>query len=101
DARGRKDFAAGHIRGSLNIELGGSFAGYVGWLVPFADPLLLVLPPSPDSVAEATTELLRIGYERIQGWLEGGIDAWASSGRSVATYPTTTMRELGAERAAG
>ena len=54
-----------------------------------------------DPTTTATTELLRIGYERVHGWLEGGIDAWAASGRSVAAYPTTTMRALGAERAAG
>jgi rhodanese-related sulfurtransferase/glyoxylase-like metal-dependent hydrolase (beta-lactamase superfamily II) len=78
-----------------------AFSGYVGWLVPFGVPVLLVLPDAPDALAEATTELLRIGYERVHGWLEGGIDAWAASGRSVASYPTTTMRELGAERAAG
>jgi len=101
DARGRKEFAAGHIRGSLNIELASAFSGYVGWLVPFAEPVLLVLPDAPDALAEATTELLRIGYERIHGWLEGGIDSWAASGRAVATYPTTSMRTLGAERAAG
>jgi glyoxylase-like metal-dependent hydrolase (beta-lactamase superfamily II)/rhodanese-related sulfurtransferase len=102
DARDREAFAAGHIRGSLNIELGASaFAGYVGWLVPFAAPVLLVLPDTSDALAEATTELLRIGYERIHGWLQGGIDAWAASGRDVATYRTTSMRELGREHAAG
>jgi len=101
DARDRRSFAAGHIRGSLNIELAGTFAGYVGWLVPFAAPVLLVLPDAPEAVAEATTELLRIGYERIQGWLEGGIDAWSASGRPVASYETTTMGDLGAEHAAG
>jgi hydroxyacylglutathione hydrolase len=102
DARDREAFAAGHIRGSLNIELGASaFAGYVGWLVPFAAPVLLVLPDGPDALAEATTELLRIGYERIHGWLQGGIDAWAASGREVATYRTTSMVELGREHAAG
>jgi rhodanese-related sulfurtransferase len=102
DARDRETFASGHIRGSLNIELRASaFAGYVGWLVPFAAPLLLVLPDEPDSLAEATTELLRIGYERIQGWLDGGIDAWAASGRSVARYDTTTMRALAREHVEG
>jgi len=101
DARDRKEFAGGHIRGSLNIELASAFSGYVGWLVPFAEPVLLVLPDAPDALAEATTELLRIGYERVHGWLEGGIDAWVASGRAIATYPTTSMRALGEERAAG
>jgi hydroxyacylglutathione hydrolase len=102
DARDRRAYAAGHIRGSLNIELGASaFSGYVGWLVPFADPVLLVLPDSPDALAEATTELLRIGYEQVPGWLEGGVQAWADSGRTLATYATTTMAALARERAAG
>jgi len=101
DARDRESFASGHIRGSLNIELASAFSGYVGWLVPFAEPVLLVLPDAPDALHEATTELLRIGYERIHGWLDGGIDAWAASGRPVATYATTTMRALGQEHAAG
>jgi glyoxylase-like metal-dependent hydrolase (beta-lactamase superfamily II)/rhodanese-related sulfurtransferase len=102
DARNRIAFVAGHIRGSLNIELAaGSFAGYVGWLVPFAEPVLLVLPDTPDALAEATTELVRIGYERVPGWLEGGVDAWAASGRQLASYETTSMRTLAQERAAG
>jgi hydroxyacylglutathione hydrolase len=57
------------------------------------------VPNAPEALAEATTELLRIGYERIGGWLEGGMDAWAASGRQVATYETTTMRALAAEHA--
>ena len=92
DARDRAAFAAGHIRGALNIELDGTFAGYVGWLVPFASKVILVLPEGSGDAAEAAaTELLRIGYEWIPGFLDGGMDAWAASGREVATYDTTTM----------
>jgi hydroxyacylglutathione hydrolase len=102
DARDRESFAAGHIRGAINIELESAFAGYVGWLVPFGAPVLLVLPEdAPDALEEATTELLRIGYERIHGWLEGGMPAWVASGRPVAAYGTTSMPEIHRERAAG
>jgi glyoxylase-like metal-dependent hydrolase (beta-lactamase superfamily II)/rhodanese-related sulfurtransferase len=101
DARGREAFARGHIRGSLNIELGASaFSGYVGWLVPFAAPVLLVLPDVAAAPAEATTELLRIGYEMIPGWLDGGIEAWAASGRPLASYETMSMAALASENAA-
>jgi glyoxylase-like metal-dependent hydrolase (beta-lactamase superfamily II)/rhodanese-related sulfurtransferase len=100
DARDRKWFAAGHIKGALNIELEGTFAGYVGWLVPFASKVVLVLPEGrPDALADATTELLRIGYEWVPGFLDGGMDAWAASGRAVATYETTTMRAMHADQA--
>jgi glyoxylase-like metal-dependent hydrolase (beta-lactamase superfamily II)/rhodanese-related sulfurtransferase len=101
DARDRDAYAVGHIRGSLNIELASAFSGYVGWLVEFAAPVVLVLPDEPDALATATTELLRVGYERIPGWLEGGIDAWAASGRAVASYGTTTMAEAQRRQASG
>ena len=102
DARDREAFAGGHIRGALNVELESGFSGYVGWLVPFGAPVLLVLPDgAPDALAEATTELLRIGYERVQGWLEGGMDAWAASGRPLASYETTDMPAVHRERLAG
>ena len=101
DARDRAAYAQAHIRGSLNIELDSAFAGYVGWLVPFASPLVLILPDAEDTVEHATTELLRIGYERVQGWLEGGVETWQESGRPVASYETTTMAVVHGERAAG
>jgi glyoxylase-like metal-dependent hydrolase (beta-lactamase superfamily II)/rhodanese-related sulfurtransferase len=101
DARDREAFAAGHIEGAMNIELDGTFAGYVGWMVPFGAPIVFVLPDAPEALEEATTELIRIGYERVPGWLEGGMDAWAASGRPTASYATTSMRDLGAEHLAG
>jgi glyoxylase-like metal-dependent hydrolase (beta-lactamase superfamily II)/rhodanese-related sulfurtransferase len=93
DARDRTAFAAGHLTGSINIELDQTFAGYVGWLVPFGAPVLLVLPDgAPDAPAAAVTELLRIGYDWITGSLDGGVAAWAASGRPLASYATTTMQ---------
>jgi hydroxyacylglutathione hydrolase len=101
DARDREAYARAHLPGSLNIELDSAFAGYVGWLVPFAAPVVFVLPDAPDALEHATTELLRIGYERVHGWLEGGLEAWAAAGRDVASYGTTTMEAVHSERAAG
>ncbi len=102
DTRPRDAFAAGHLPGSINIELDSGFAGYVGWLVPFGAPLLLVLPDGArDAAGDATTELLRIGYEWITGVLGGGVEAWAASGRPLSSYPMTTMPELHRERAEG
>lgn len=102
DARPRHEFAAAHLPGSLNIELDETFAAYVGWLLPFDAPLVLVLPtPEPEARIEAVTQLLRIGYEHVEGFLAGGIDAWRAAGRPVSSYPTTTMEEVYAEAADG
>lgn len=92
DARDRGDFAAAHIPGSVNIELNSGFASYAGWLLPFGAPLILVLPePARESLEEATTQLLRIGWPQPLGYLEGGIAAWAGGLRS---YPTADAAAL-------
>jgi glyoxylase-like metal-dependent hydrolase (beta-lactamase superfamily II)/rhodanese-related sulfurtransferase len=96
DARDRRAFAAGHLPGSLNVELNEQFAVYVGWIVPFGAPLVLVLPePAGRSGAAAVTQLVRIGYERVGGWLAGGVDAWAGAGRPLRDYPIVGIDELG------
>jgi hydroxyacylglutathione hydrolase len=102
DGRSRTKFAAGHIRGSLNIELADSFASYVGWFVPFGAPIVLILPePLSESVAQAATDLFRIGYDRIIGVLEGGLDAWIDGGGTLGSYPVTTAGATRDEIAGG
>ena len=92
DARPREAFAREHLPGALNVELDDSFAAYVGWLVPFGAPLALVVEePETEAAAGAATELLRIGYERVMGFLAGGMDAWAADGRPVRDYATTSI----------
>ncbi|HSL66821.1 MAG TPA: rhodanese-like domain-containing protein, partial [Actinomycetota bacterium] len=97
DGRDRRRFAAGHIRGSLAIELDDSFASYVGWIVPFGAPIVLVLPedrPEHEAATEAATQLFRIGYEAIDGYLQGGVDAWVETGWSLGSYPVASIDEL-------
>ena len=95
DARWRVQFARGHIPGSVNVELDDTFASYLGWVVPFGDQLVLVLPdPAAESLEESMTQLIRIGYEGIAGYLEGGIAAWRKAGRAVASYGVAGLEEL-------
>jgi hydroxyacylglutathione hydrolase len=101
DGRSRDAFAAAHVPGSLNIELDDSFGPYVGWLVRFGAPVLLVLPePTREAAEEATTQLLRIGYERVLGTLKGGLDAWQAAGRAVSSYEVISIAALNSEVAA-
>jgi hydroxyacylglutathione hydrolase len=92
DARDRDAFAAGHIAGSVNIELNSGFGSYVGWMLPFGAPVVLVLPdPADASLTEAVTQLLRIGWSQVPGYLAGGIGTWDGELRS---YPTATTGDL-------
>jgi hydroxyacylglutathione hydrolase len=65
----------------------------VGWLVPFGAPVVLVVP-DPAGLVEASTQLFRIGYERLEGHLEGGVEAWRASGRDVGSYPALGVADL-------
>ncbi len=102
DARDREAFAAAHIPGSLNIELNSGFAGYTGWMLPFDAPIHLVLPdPVDSSLAEAMTQLIRIGWSQVEGYLEGGFDAWQDHGGPVASYEVASVDDLCAAQRAG
>jgi hydroxyacylglutathione hydrolase len=96
DARWRVQFARGHIPGSVNVELDDTFGSYVGWVVPFASALVLVLPEegTKEALDEAVTQLHRIGYDRIDGHLGGGLAAWRAEGRTVASYPVAGLEDL-------
>lgn len=95
DGRDRDGFAAAHLPGSVNIELNAGFASYIGWMLPFDQPLLLVLPDLGErGLRDAVTQLVRIGWRRLDGWLAGGIDAWRASGAELRAYPSGGVGEL-------
>ena len=100
DARDRKAFAAAHIPGSLNIELSSPLAAYVGWLLPFDSPVVLITDGAAE-LEDAAVQLFRIGWSRVVGSLAGGVDAWRDSGRPLRSYSTTRLRDLRAESVAG
>lgn len=93
DSRQRDAFARAHVPGALNFELGSSFGTYVGWVLPFNAPLMLVVE---DRAArdEALTQLLRIGDEAVSGYLEDGLTRWTAAGLPVAHFATITVAQL-------
>ena len=94
DLRTRTLFAAGHLPGALNFGLDGAFATYLGWLIPWGTPLTL-LGDTPEQIAEAQRELVRIGIDRPAAAAAGGPAAW-SEGGPAGTLPLATFRDLAA-----
>jgi rhodanese-related sulfurtransferase len=67
----------------------------VGWTIPFNSPLILVLPdPLGVSAEQAVTQLIRIGYDNLEGYLAGGIAAWQAEGRPIRSYPIASVDDL-------
>ena len=66
---------------------------WIGWVVPFATPVILV--SETKLVHEyAVRQLLRIGYDNLPGYLEGGMEAWVKAGLPVHEVAKLTMRSL-------
>ena len=67
DTRDPMDFAAGHLRGSINVGLHGRFAEFAGDVLPPDRPVVLVSEPGTE--LEAKVRLARVGFDQIEGAL--------------------------------
>jgi glyoxylase-like metal-dependent hydrolase (beta-lactamase superfamily II)/rhodanese-related sulfurtransferase len=91
DLRTRTAFAAGHVPGTFNFGLDGSFATYLGWLIEWGTPLTL-LGETEKQVAEAQRELVRIGIDRPEAAATGKPEDWATG--QLGSFPTATFADL-------
>jgi hydroxyacylglutathione hydrolase len=71
DARDDMAFAAGHLRGSVNVGLGGRFAEYAGEVMPADTPIVLVTPPGHESVSGLVLIDVRNAGEVALGTIPG------------------------------
>ncbi|MEM9525485.1 MAG: MBL fold metallo-hydrolase [Bacteroidota bacterium] len=82
DARDKEAFVKGFIPGSIFIGLDGSFAPWVGLLVPDLQQRILFIA-NPGQEEEVVTRLARVGYDNAIGYLDGGFASWAATGEDV------------------
>ncbi len=95
DVRDAETFAKGFIPNSINIGLDGNFAQWVGEMIPdVKQTILLVVDPA--SLDETVTRLSRVGYDGVIGYLEGGYETWAKSGKDVDTIQRVDADEFAA-----
>ncbi|HIK94947.1 MAG TPA: MBL fold metallo-hydrolase [Planctomycetes bacterium] len=93
DVRLKESFAAAHIPGAINIPFGSTLPTWAGWVLPYGRPMLIVVD-DPAQMPEVTTHLLRVGFDDIQGYLEGGMDGWQTSGYEMATLTTMPVHSV-------
>ncbi|MGH3228569.1 MAG: rhodanese-like domain-containing protein [Streptosporangiaceae bacterium] len=96
DLRTRTAFAAGHVAGTLSFPLDGSFATYLGWLIPWGTPLTL-LGNSAQEVTGAQRELARIGIDRPAAAATGTPAEWGG-GQPLRSYPVADFATLASVR---
>ena len=99
DVRPRAAYAAGHMPGSLGLEMSDQVAVWAGWLLPFDSPVVLVAEPGQD-VEEVARQFGRIGFDNVAGVVYG-VSGWVDAGGALASFETRTTDELAAALAAG
>jgi hydroxyacylglutathione hydrolase len=79
DTRPSSSFVDGFIPGSISIGLDGRFAEWAGGLLPFDKTILLVTEEGKEE--ESLIRLARVGFDKMEGYLDGGFEAWIKENR--------------------
>jgi hydroxyacylglutathione hydrolase len=101
DVRAPQTFARAFVPNSINIGLNGSFAPWVGAMIPDTKQEILLITDT-GSEEEAVKRLARVGYDHCIGYLSGGMVAWQLAGKetdSINSITVDTLAEVMAENA--
>ncbi|MFC3417467.1 MBL fold metallo-hydrolase [Algoriphagus hitonicola] len=93
DTRDPQNFAKGFIPNSINIGIDGSFAVWVGAMIPDLKQEILVVADEGRE-EEVITRLARVGYDYALGYLKGGFEAWKAAGEEVDSITSISVDEL-------
>lgn len=67
DTRNKIEFANAHLSGTINIQNNNSFTTWMGWMINYEDPIILIAETS--SIETITRKLMRIGMDNIYGYI--------------------------------
>jgi len=93
DMRSPEAFAAAHPAGAINIGFGPRVGYWAGWIVPAANPVVL-LASDPGQAAEAYRQLLRVGFDEVVGYVSGSFESWQRADAPTARVEIISAREL-------
>jgi glyoxylase-like metal-dependent hydrolase (beta-lactamase superfamily II)/rhodanese-related sulfurtransferase len=92
DVRPRAAYAAGHIPGSVGLEMSDRVGVWAGWLLPFDATVVLVAERGQD-VVEVATQFARIGFDHVAG-VVFNLERWVAANGDLASFETRTADEL-------
>jgi hydroxyacylglutathione hydrolase len=81
DTRNASEFTKGFVPGSISIGLEGRFAEWAGSLLPFDKKMVLITETGKER--ESIIRLARVGFEKIEGYLQDGFESWKNAGEPV------------------
>jgi len=93
DTREAVTFGKAHIPNSINVGIDGSFAPWVGALIPGVNhPLLIITEEGREE--EVVTRLARVGFDNTLGYLKGGVKAWLQAGKEIDRIDSISAKEF-------
>jgi len=93
DTRNAQEFAKGFIPNAINIGIDGSFATWVGTMIPDVKQAILLVADAGRE-EEIVTRLARVGYDNALGYLKGGYEAWHNEGKETDEIITVSAENL-------
>ncbi|PTA42663.1 MBL fold metallo-hydrolase [Micromonospora sp. RP3T] len=98
DLRHRKAYAASHLAGTVSLGLDGPMSTWLGWLIEWGVPITL-LAETPEQVADAQRELVRIGIDRPAAQATGDPGRWAGDRAELRELTVADFAALAAAQA--
>ncbi|MEV5693017.1 MBL fold metallo-hydrolase [Micromonospora globbae] len=98
DLRHRKAYATSHVAGTVSLGLDGPMSTWLGWLIDWGAPITL-LAETPEQVADAQRELVRIGIDRPAAQATGVAEQWAADREQLRELRMADFPALAAARA--
>jgi glyoxylase-like metal-dependent hydrolase (beta-lactamase superfamily II)/rhodanese-related sulfurtransferase len=92
DARDADEFAKGYLAGAINVGLGGKYASWVGQVLSATKPIVIVAAPGKEK--EAAVRLGRIGFDAVEGYLDGGMKAAEARPELVRRFERVAAKGL-------
>jgi hydroxyacylglutathione hydrolase len=92
DLRSDQAISGAYLPGAFAVPID-MLSSFGGWFLSYDRPIVLVLDGADDR-DRALRLLVRIGYDRIEGFLTKGFDAWSVAAKPVAPIPGIDVHEL-------
>lgn len=93
DCRSYHAFSGQHLKDAWHLDLNGNFPTFTGWVIP-TDKDILLVADDYNKAHEANLWARRVGMDRITGYLDGGMAAWAVKGLSTSHSGLISAEEL-------
>jgi hydroxyacylglutathione hydrolase len=92
DVRSPSAFLGAHLPSSLSLPEA-MISAFAGWFLDPDRPIVLIADDG-EQAARSFRHLLRIGFDRVRGYLGPNLAAWAAGGGDFGTVPVVDAAEV-------